>query len=252
MGRCAVIFDAHVFPVSVPGGPQLGSSAAIRELMAREEIDRVVLVSRDGEALRGHVEAIEGAYAMPWVDPRVPGAVEQARELLEHPKVRGLKLNPALDPIEPDDPLVHPLLELAGEHGVPVAFHCGHPPASLYTLPWMIEKAAIRFPEVRIVLVHMGLCVFPYHEGAMDVAELRPNVYLEVSGMPHTWRVKEAVERVGADRVLYGSAAPFYHPRLEIMKVRMSNLAPAELEAVLGGNAASLFLGAAVEGHGGR
>jgi hypothetical protein len=79
----------------------------------------------------------------------------------------------------------------------------------------------------------------------MAVAELHPNVYLEVGGMPHNWRVREAVDRVGAERVLYGSAAPWHHPRLQLQKIRMSDLAPDALDAVLGGNAESLYLGGA-------
>jgi hypothetical protein len=247
-----VIFDAHVYPIDVRGGLQLASAAGVAELMSQEGLDRVLLVSEDGEALRRSVEEIDGAYAMLWVDPRARDAADRARELLAHAKFRGLKLNPAVDPVEPDDPLVHPLLELAGELGVPVAFHCGHPPASLYTLPWMIEKAAIRFPEVQFVLVHMGYCVFPYHDGAMDIAQELPNVHLDVSGMPHTWRVKEAVERVGADRVLYGSSAPWHHPRLELLKIRLSNLLPEQTDSVLGGNAAALYLPAAGEAEGER
>jgi predicted TIM-barrel fold metal-dependent hydrolase len=236
-----VIFDTHIYPIDV-GELRLSSSSAIRELMAQEQIDHVLLVSRDGEMLGGHVDAIAGAYGMLWVDPRSPSAVDEARQRLAHPKFRGLKVNAAEDPVAPDDPLMHPLFELAGEFRIPLAFHCGHPPASMYALPWMIEKAAIRFPEVRIVLVHMGLCVFEYHEGSMDVAERCANVYLDVSGMPHSWRIKEAVERLGADRVVYASSAPWFHPRLELMKVRTSNLAPGELEALLGGTGASLFL----------
>lgn len=237
-------FDAHVFPIDVPDGPQLASPAGIRRLMEEHELDGVLLVSRDGDALQRHVEEVPGAYAMLWIDPRASDAVARARRWLEHPRFCGLKLNPALDPIEPDDPLVHPLLELADEHGVPVAVHCGHPPASLNALPWVIGKAARRFASVPFVLVQMGGCVFDYHEGSMDLAAELPNVYLDVSGMPHPWRVKEAVERVGADRVLYGSAAPWHHTRIELLKIHMSNLSPEQEASVLGGTATRLYVDA--------
>jgi predicted TIM-barrel fold metal-dependent hydrolase len=240
-----MIFDAHVFPVDIPNGPQLASTEAITALMGEHEIDRVMLVSKDTDALLGHVDAIDGAYAMPWIDPRVDGAVDRVRDLFGHPKVRGIKLNPAVDPLEPADPRLHPIYELAAEHGVPVGFHCGHPPASLYTQPFQIEKAAERFPQTIFIMVHMGLCVFDYHHAAMRAAERLPNVYLEVSRMPHDWQVKIAVERVGVERVLYGSAAPWYHPKLELMKVRTAGLTPDQTEAVLGGSASALFLGEA-------
>ena len=43
--------------------------------------------------------------------------------------------------------------------------------------------------------------------------------------MPMHTKIREAVERVGAERVLYGSDAPFHHPAVEQLKVRLSGLA---------------------------
>jgi predicted TIM-barrel fold metal-dependent hydrolase len=61
----------------------------------------------------------------------------------------------------------------------------------------------------------------------------------------HT-KIREAVERVGPDRVLYGSDVPFHHPSVEIQKVRVSGLEPQLVERVLGSNARALFLGEAM------
>lgn len=238
-----MIFDAYVCPVEIPDGPSLATPQLVRAMMDENGIGRVLLVSRDGEALRRHVEAVDGAYAMLWVDPRERDAIDGARELIAHPAFLGFKLHPGVDAVAPDDPLVRPLFELALEHDAVVAVHCGHPPPSLHTLPWVIEKAAIRFPDAKIVLSQMGRCVFEYHEGAMDVAERNPNVYLEVSAMPHTWRVKEAVERLGAAKVLYASGAPWFLPKLEIEKVRLSGLPQAQVDQVLGASAVALLLG---------
>jgi hypothetical protein len=60
----------------------------------------------------------------------------------------------------------------------------------------------------------------------------------------HT-KIKEAVERVGVERVLYGSDAPFHHPAVEILRVQVSGLGPKDLERVLCGNSRTLFLGQA-------
>ena len=58
---------------------------------------------------------------------------------------------------------------------------------------------------------HMGTGTSSYINAAIDIAARNPNVYLETSGMPMHTKIKEAVERVGAERVLYGSDAPFHH-----------------------------------------
>jgi Amidohydrolase len=56
----------------------------------------------------------------------------------------------------------------------------------------------------------------------------------------HT-KILEAVQRVGPDRVLYGSDAPFHHPSVEIQKVMVSGLSADLVERVLGDNARRLF-----------
>lgn len=82
-----------------------------------------------------------------------------------------------------------------------------------------------------------------YINAAIDVAERNPNVYLETSGMPMHSKMCEAVERVGPDRVLYGSDTPFHHPSVELAKVRVSGLSTDLTDRVLGENGGALFLG---------
>ena len=61
--------------------------------------------------------------------------------------------------------------------------------------------------------------------------------------MPMHTKIKEAVERVGPERVLYGSDAPFHHPAVEILRVQVSGLGPDLLDRVLRTNGRALFLG---------
>jgi predicted TIM-barrel fold metal-dependent hydrolase len=96
---------------------------------------------------------------------------------------------------------------------------------------------------VKVVLGHMGHGNIVYINASIDIAARNPNVYLETSGMPMHTKIKEAVERVGAERVLYGSDAPFHHPAVEILRVQVSGLAPNLLERVLSANGRALFLG---------
>ena len=138
----------------------------------------------DNDYVRTVVESIPEAYALVWANPRMPGYVEETERFLDHPKFLGLKLHPLIDGYHPNDPGVHPLMELLREHGLPVLVHCGHP---IFTLPWSIEELAVAFPDVRVVLGHMGHGNVVYINASIDVAARNPNVYLETSGMPmHT------------------------------------------------------------------
>lgn len=183
-----------------------------------------------------------GIYGLVWANPRDPDVVTQTAGLLDEPgsKFRGVKLHPLLDGYHPDDPAVHPIIELLIERRLPALIHCGHP---IFTLPWSIEELIRRYPQARIILGHMGHGNIVYINAAIDVAERNPNVYLETSGMPMHSKIREAVERVGPDRVLYGSDTPFHHPSVELAKVRVSGLSTDLTERVLGENGRRLFFG---------
>jgi len=68
------------------------------------------------------------------------------------------------------------------------------------------------------------------------------NIILETSGMPMHTKIKEAVERVGENRVVYGSDIPFHHSSVELQRIKMANLTEEQLQLVLHHNAASLLL----------
>ncbi|MEG2199604.1 MAG: amidohydrolase family protein, partial [Anaerovorax sp.] len=66
-------------------------------------------------------------------------------------------------------------------------------------------------------------------------------IYLETSGMPMQNKIKEAYEKVGSDRVLFGIDAPFHHPSVEIQRSMVSGLTDAQLEDLFYNNAAKLL-----------
>lgn len=210
--------------------------------MREHGVDVGLVFDWDNERIRQVIEDTPGVYGLVWANPRTPGATEETRRLLDAPgsKFRGVKLHPLIDGYHPDDPSVHPIIELLIERQLPALIHCGHP---IFSLPWSIEELIRRYQEARIILGHMGHGNIVYINASIDVAERNPNVYLETSGMPMHAKIREAVERVGPDKVLYGSDTPFHHPSVELTKVRVSGL-PTELaDRVLGENGRRLFFG---------
>jgi hypothetical protein len=237
-----VIFDAHMHVGDF--GPMFNVSLdrdGLAALMEEHSYEACCVFYPDNEYVRTVVESIPGAYGLVWGNPRLPGYVEEAERYLDHPKFLGLKLHPLLDGYLPNDPAVHPLMELLLDRGgLPVLLHCGHP---IFSLPWSIEELAAAFPEVKVIIGHMGHGNVVYINASIDIAARHPNVYLETSGMPMHTKIKEAVDRVGVERVLYGSDAPFHHPAVEILRVQVSGLGPDDLERVLSTNSRTLFLG---------
>jgi len=236
-----VIFDAHMHVGSFAGGFDVSLDRdGIEQLMEEHGISNGVVFYPDNAYVAEVVETIPGLYALVWGNPRAPGYLEEVERWLTHPKFIGLKLHPLLDGYLPNDPSVHPMIERILDRDFPVLIHCGHP---IFSLPWSIEELAVSFPEAKIVIGHMGHGNVVYINASIEVARRNPNVYLETSGMPMHTKIREAYERVGETRVLFGTDVPFHHPLVEITKVRVSGLPPEAIERVLSSNGRRLFFG---------
>ena len=132
---------------------------------------------------------------------------------------------------------------LAGDLGVPCLVDCaGNCPA--------MEHVAAKFPETRIIVAHLGLYLATdvrVIDSFIALAEHHPNVLLDVSGVVQTWKIREAVQRIGSSRVIWGTDGPHPCPdtatfaRDELAKVRALRLPAADEEAVLGGSIARLL-----------
>lgn len=233
------IVDAHAHIGS--GGPLFGVSISpdeLRRLMKKYNYSRCIVMSRDNDAVARAVRGSGDLLANVWVNPREEGYEKRLREYLRCENFIGIKLHPLFDAFLPYEPIVNPAAEVAEEFEVPIQFHCGHPP---FSLPWTFEPLARAFPKVKIVLVHMGHGHIVYINGAIEVAERNPNIYLETSGMPMHTKIREAVMRVGKERVLYGDDLPYGHPSWELEKARAAGLGEEEFKGLMGENARRLY-----------
>lgn len=173
------------------------------------------------------------AYALPSYERPV---IPELGEAIAARGFRGIKIHAGECTLA--EYVVDPVLELAGKHGVPCLIDL---------LGWhaVADNLAERFPQTTLIIAHMGryLCT---DDGLLDrfiaLAERRPNVYLDVSGVVLLWRIRDAVDRIGSHRLIWGTDGPHPTPdtaafaRLEIAKIRSLDLG-AEAEAdILGGN----------------
>jgi uncharacterized protein len=236
----AEVVDAHMHVGDFPLFNVRMDAQTLRATFAHYGISAGMVFHPDNQYVREVVDSVPGAYGLVWANPHKEGFLEEAVELLHHPRFLGVKLHPLLDAYHPNDPTLHPLIRELISRDMPVLIHCGHP---IFTLPWSIEELAVSFPEAKIILGHMGHGNIVYINGAIDVAQRNENVYLETSGMPMHTKIAEAADRVGGHKVMYGSDAPFHEIGVEIRKVQVSGLGPEMLDRVLAKNARLLFFG---------
>lgn len=156
---------------------------------------------------------------------------------------QGVKLHPNGQFIAPDHPRTVHLCGRCGVHGLPVLFHCGpvgiEPKAARRrSQVARYERAIAEHPETTFVLGHSGAL---QHEIAIGFADRYPNTYFELSCLG-LGAVREVLDAVPADRLLYGTDWPFYHQALTLARVLIATEDDAALRrAVLHDNAVRLF-----------
>lgn len=188
------------------------------------------------EAVKKYPDRLAGLV---WANPhRGEKALREIDSAIKEWGFKGIKMHPLLDAYLPDQDIVHPIMDLARKHKVPVFFHCGHPP---WSLPWHFSNLADVYPDVIVIMGHMGHGHIVYINGAIEVAAKHDNIVLETSGMPMHTKIREAANRLGVERVIYGSDSPFGHPAFEIPKVKISGLSNQQLSLILGDNTAQIF-----------
>jgi len=165
------------------------------------------------EAQRNYPDRIFGYV---FVNPRQTNAVETLRRYLGE-GLKGLKLHPRLHgfPLS-NHKLIDPLLEVCMEYKVPVFGHGG---SEEFNMPFDFEEIACTFPEVPIILGHLG--AFGAVDTAIMVASRTPNLFLDTS-LCAVGDLKNAIKYVDSEKLLMSSDWPGSDFRLEYFKLEIA------------------------------
>ncbi len=243
--------------------PSNGSGIGVDELLRRldaAQVDKAItwpMVSYT-RAIAPDNEAIHAAYRahpdriIPFggVNPLLglDVALQELERCIEVYGVRGVKLNGARDGYYIDDPnLSLPLIERIAQAGLVLAFHCGANDFEK-THPFRIAKISARYPELKIMIVHMGGSGLPdIADAVADLAAEHPNWFLIDSEVEYR-KIHKALAALGPERICYGSDTPFCPMRFEwdLRQVVYQDLTEAQKKLVFGGNAARML---GIEAH---
>jgi predicted TIM-barrel fold metal-dependent hydrolase len=150
---------------------------------------------------------------------------------------RGVEISPAVHGVALSDPRTVELVSVAASAGHPVYTVCLYRPGD--TVADLVALAR-KFPEATFILGHLGVDLIDTY--AIDLVSEVDNVMVETSG-GYTVLLRIAVERLGADRLLFGSESPHQHPSVELAKFAALDLPPADWARIAWGNADRLFGG---------
>jgi predicted TIM-barrel fold metal-dependent hydrolase len=243
-----MIIDSHTHVDEVEAWGWLDPPEVLLPLLDEAGIDQAIIMTyRDAtgpddpvtayilEAVARYPERLIGYVRL---DPQAPGALDALDKALGEDGLKGLKLHPVTYLGFPYGEATLRLMRRAAEYNAPVLFHTGD---EALALPEEVAQAARLCPEATVIMAHMG--GYYHYEAVLQAAQELPNVLVDTSASPYPWMIRRAVETIGPERVLYASDGPGCLPALEVEKVRLAGLSPADEALVFAGNIQRILAG---------
>lgn len=143
----------------------------------------------------------------------------------------GLFLHPFEEQFAANDERVHPLMALLEKRDLPLLIAGGFP---RFSHPSQIGDLARQFPKVTIIATHGGQLNISglLLSDAGRMLRANPNILMETSGIYREDFIEDTVKELGAERVVFGSNAPYMDLGFETLRVRMAHLSESEKEKI--------------------
>jgi predicted TIM-barrel fold metal-dependent hydrolase len=247
--RAKAVIDSHVHLKHGDAARTEFPARVIVEVMDKAGIDKSIVFAMSTTTKRSIEMAeqavaqfpdrlISYAYALPNYERPVIKELEAA---LAGRLFRGIKIHRGECTLA--EYVIDPVLKLAGRFGVPCLIDAAGNLAAA-------RRLAETFPENDLIFAHMGAygtTNAPLVDSFIKLAEDHDRVRLDLSGVALEAKIGEAVRRLGAGKLIWGTDGPYAHPDLvgfargELDKIRRLPIPQAEKEDVLGGNIARLL-----------
>lgn len=177
-------------------------------------------------------------------------------EWLRKKIIVGVKLYPGYQYFYPSDAVCHPIYKLCLKHDVPVIFHTGDTysingsPKVKYSHPLHIDEVAADFPDLKIVIAHMGN---PWLVDCSEVLYKNKNVYADLSGLvvgdslktPYGKLMKQRIQELiwysSPRKLLYGTDWPLAGMAGYVSFVKSLDISKQDFDFIFYKNAATLF-----------
>lgn len=247
----AFICDAHChmgpyfnFPVHEDGSP-----AAMVRSMDRLGIDVSIVsphIALTCDYREGNRQAYEAAEQFPGrilpfvvINPHYPTAeIEAEIERWDEKGIVAFKFHAALQGTDTMHEGYTPAYEYADEHSLPILSHSWTGEGGRVKV---IETLAERYPNIQFVNAHSSSgweCI----DLACDLAEQFDRIWLDLTGSRLVYGgLERMVERVGAERILWGTDNPFIDPRPGLGRMLCADVPDADKRKMLGENARKLY-----------
>ena len=171
------------------------------------------------EAVRGH----DGYLAFGTIYPGMDGFEEELDRMLEL-GLRGIKIHPDFQKLAIDDERGIETYKAIARRDLPVLFHMGDDRYD-FSSPERLTNLLRRVPELRAVAAHFGVLYDTSSTLGMIDREL----------------VLRFIDKIGPDRLIFGTDFPMWSPKEELERFLSLGLDEAEQQKILYGNFMNLL-----------
>ena len=185
------------------------------------------------EAVQPHDRLLAFAF----LDPHREDAASDLERRVDKKGVRGVKLHPFVHGFHVNNfVLLDPIMEVCKAKKIPIICHgfMDNP----HNMPSAFGDLAGRHPEVNIVMAHSGFMWA--RKDAVEQSSKHANLYLGTTCLLPDG-IREGIEKIGAEKYVFESDAPWGDARPEILKVQIASHNDAEVEKILWQNGARLL-----------
>lgn len=168
------------------------------------------------------------------VDPwREKNAEIEVIRIFRQLNLSGLFLHPWEENFPLTAPILRPILDIMKEIRKPVMISGGHVRVSH---PRQIQYIASEYPDVTFIATSGGqinICGELLSD-AEDMLRACPNVIMETSGIYRRDFIEQMTAVLGAERVIYGSGAPYYDLAYEMERIKTAKINKEEKKKLFG------------------
>ena len=163
--------------------------------------------------------------------------------LKEH-GIKGIKLHLDFQRFMVDDPILYPIYDACSQLGLPVVIHAGYDPVSpklIHTPPERSVKLLKNFPQLTLVLAHMGGML---QWDDVDRYLVGKQVYFDTAYCAEHLDADvccRMIQKHGADKILLGSDCPWSQTDTHIQYIDRMPLTDRQKELIFSGNAQRLL-----------
>lgn len=254
----AIDFHSHYGPMRCAGSYYPGAientsaehllrSMSLANIAVSVNSHNYALLTRgNGDVLRGNemlmesVDAMKGVYGWAVVNPLVPESLAQAREMLRHPKILGIKVHPE-EHVYPIREYGEKIYEFAADAGCPIITHSGE----ANSMPEDFCVFANRYPTVKTICSHLGCGWDGSFEHQLIAIEQNTadNLYTDTSSAKSVMAnlLEYAVKRIGSERILFGTDNGYYFSPSQRIRVDGADLSDDDKLNILYRNALRIF-----------